>query len=532
MRKAGIALTFAVAIGAAAIAIAQTSTARPIVYGSGGQPVLLDPGNITDGNSIVVIRQIYDYLVDFKDGTTDPVPGLATNWRSNANATSWTFTLRPGVRFHDGTPLNAEAVKFNLERWWDDKHPYAFRDQRPNAEFPVYFGGFKSDTANTLFKAVVVEGAMTIRIDLTAPIAHFPAMIGAGYWGIASPTAIRKAGAAYSTAAGGAVGTGPYVFKSWRTGDRIELAANPNYWKKGLPKNSGVVIRFITDPAARLAEVRSGGVDFTVDLSPSSLNEVRNDNRLDAIIKPSYNVGYVALNPAKKPLDNPAVRRAIAQAINKQEIVKAFWGELGISNGHFIPPGALSWAYSPKVTDYQFNPEAARKALADAGVRNLEIDFWYMPVSRPYFPNPKDIAEAMAADLAAVGIRANLKTKDWAAYLADRRTAPGFDAFMLGWTGDYGDPDNFYNTHFGPRSTNDLGNWKNERLLSLLEQASSTVQRARKATLYHEVADILFQEAVRIPIVHSRPLAAKRKNLEGWIPSPLGSESFANITLR
>jgi peptide/nickel transport system substrate-binding protein len=152
-----------------------------------------------------------------------------------------------------------------------------------------------------------------------------------------------------------------------------------------------------------------------------------------------------------------------------------------------------------------------------------------MPVSRPYFPTPKPIAEAFAADLSAIGIRVSLKTKDWAAYLADRNKTPGFQAFMLGWTGDYGDPDNFYYPHFGPGSTQDLGGWKNDRLLKLLDSGRAAGDSAARAKIYAEVDEILHREVVRLPVVHSQPLLAKRKNLAGWVPSPLGSESFETV---
>jgi peptide/nickel transport system substrate-binding protein len=153
-----------------------------------------------------------------------------------------------------------------------------------------------------------------------------------------------------------------------------------------------------------------------------------------------------------------------------------------------------------------------------------------MPVSRPYFPNPKPIAEAFAADLSAIGIKVKLQTKDWAAYLADRNKSPGYQAFMLGWTGDYGDPDNFYYAHFGPGSTADIGNWKNDQVFKLLDQGRATRDKAERAKIYKQVDELLYQEAVRLPIVHSQPLLAKRKNVSGWIPSPLGSEAFEEVT--
>ena len=501
-----------------------------LVYGAGGQPVNLEPGNITDGNSVIAIDQIYNRLTDFKPGTVELEPSLATEWSSSKDGKTWTFKLRSGVKFHDGTDFDAEAVKFNVERWWDAKNPNGYRESGKTYQiWKNFFGGFKGEK-NSLVKDVAVVDKSTIKFVLNQPFSAFPSAIGSAYFGMASPAAVKKAGAKYGTPGSLAVGTGPFVFQEWRSGDRIVLEKNPNYWKTGAPKVNQLVIRFVDDPAARLAQLRAGQLDFTVDLTPDQLKEVQADPNLEAVVRPSFNVGYLALNLSYEPLSKPEVRRAIAQTINKPAIVQAFWGELGKHDSQFIPP-ALNWAAPDRVKDYEFNPQQAKAMLAKAGYPNgFDLDLWYMPVSRPYFPTPKPIAEAFAADLSAIGIRVKLLTKDWSAYLADRLKPPGFQAFMMGWSGDYGDPDNFYYPHFGPGSTADLGNWKNPKVLELLDRGRASGDKAVRAKIYAEVSEILHGEAVRLPIVHSQPLLGKRKNIQGWIPSPLGSESFEEVS--
>lgn len=501
-----------------------------LVYGAGGPPVNLEPGNITDGNSVIAIDQIYNRLTDFKPGTVELEPSLATEWSSSTDGKTWTFKLRSGVKFHDGTDFDADAVKFNVDRWWDAKNPDGYRDSGKTYQiWKDFFAGFKGDK-DSLVKDVTVVDKSTIKFVLNRPFAAFPAAIGSGYFGIASPAAVKKAGAKYGTPGSLAVGTGPFVFKEWISGDRIVLEKNPNYWKTGTPKVNQLVIRFVDDPAARLAQLRAGQLDFTVDLTPDQLKEIQADANLETVLRPSFNVGYLALNPSYAPLSKPEVRRAIAHTINKEAIVKAFWGELGKYDSQFVPP-AVNLAQSDKVKDYEFNPQQAKEMLAKAGYPNgFDLDLWYMPVSRPYFPTPKPIAEAFAADLSAIGIRVKLLTKDWSAYLADRLKPPGFQAFMMGWTGDYGDPDNFYYPHFGPGSTADLGNWKNPKVLELLDRGRASGDKAVRAKIYAEVSEILHGEAVRLPIVHSQPLLGKRKNIQGWIPSPLGSESFEEVS--
>ncbi|MEL6381874.1 MAG: ABC transporter substrate-binding protein, partial [Cyanobacteria bacterium J06626_18] len=353
--------------------------------------------------------------------------------------------------------------------------------------------------------------------------------ISSAYFGMASPTAIQEAGADYGTPSGAAVGTGPFVFEEWRSGDRITLSKFEGYWEDGLPATDELVISFVEDPAARLAQLRAGTLDFTVDLTPDQLAEIESDPNLEAVFRPSFNVGYLALNPSYEPLALVEVRQAIAQAINKADIVEAFWGDLGETDGHFVPPSMADYT-SSEVDDYEYDVEAAQAALAEAGYPDgFDLDLWYMPVSRPYFPNPKPIAEAFAAELSQIGIRVNLQTKDWGAYLEDRNTAPGFQSFMLGWTGDYGDPDNFLYAHFGPGATQDLGDYQNQEMFDLLNQARVASDQAEREDLYQQLDAMLFEAALRIPIVHSQPLLAQRTGIADWTPSPLGNEDFSTV---
>lgn len=508
----------------------SAASAATLVFGGNGEPVSLESGNITDGISILVQRQIYDTLVDFKPGSTDLAPGLATSWKANANNTAWTFTLRKGVRFHDGTPMNADAIVFNLSRWWDKSHPYGFRDQGRTFEIVgELLGGYKGD-ATAVIKNIVKVNDTTVRIDLNKPSSVLPNVMAAGYFGIASPTAIKKEGAKYGTPASKPVGTGPFIFQSWRTGDRVTLLPNKLYWGSKA-KVDQLIIRNIKDASQRLNELKAGTIDFANDLTPDSLRSVQADKNLVAVKRPSFNVGFVSMNNRNQYLKNQSVRQAISMAINKKAIVDAFWNGLGVSNASFVPP-VMSWANSSKVpADYKFDPAAAKKMLAEAGYPNgFSIDLWYMPVSRPYFPTPKPIAEAIAADLSAIGIKVNLKTQDWAKYLEDRNKEPGFDMYMIGWTGDYGDPDNFYGAYYGANASDDI-NWNPANVETLLQQGRAAATQEAKAKVYSQLHEITYNAAYRIPMVHSNPLAAARSYVKGWVPSPLGSEPFNAITV-
>ncbi|RJF72658.1 ABC transporter substrate-binding protein [Deinococcus cavernae] len=498
------------------------ASAVTLVYGAGGDPVSLESGNINDTNSAIVQNQIYDTLTKVKPGTLNVVPGLASSWVGNSDRTVWTFNLRRGVKFHDGTPFNADAVVYNVNRWWDPAAPEGFRNQKAWESWKLVFGDPKG--GSSILKSVRKNGDFQVIFTLSRALANFPEMIGSNFFGIASPAAVKKAGANYGTPAGGAVGTGPFKFGSWVTGQQVNLSANTAYWGSK-PKVDSLILRSIKDPTARLNELKTGTVDFACDLNPDSLKAVRADKNLVAVLRPSFNVGFLSLNTRTEQLKNVKVRQAIRLAMNRKAIADAFWGDLGISDDSLVPP-PLAWANSKKVAFNDMNVAAAKKLLAEAGYPNgFSIDLWYMPVSRPYFPTPKPIAEAMAADLAAVGIKANLKTEDWAKYLDDRNKAPGFDMYMIGWTGQYGVPGNFYDSFYGPGGVLDTG-FDNAQIQDLLSRAASAKSKGQQAALYGQVHELTTNAAVRIPIIHSRPLCAARASLSGWTPNPSNSEQF------
>ncbi|HEY9698538.1 MAG TPA: ABC transporter substrate-binding protein [Trichocoleus sp.] len=500
-----------------------------IVFGSVGDPASLESGNIEDGYSVYVQHQVYDRLLDTEPGTTKLIPALATEWNGSDDGLTWTFKLRDGVKFHDGTDLNAQAVLANIDRWWNPDSPLGFRSSgKTYAIWKNLFGGFKGEPDSLVQDVKAVDNS-TVQFVLKQPFAAFPAAIASGYFGIASPDAIKKAGGEYGTAGSTAVGTGPFTFKEWRIGDRVILDKNPDYWRQGYPKADQVIFRTIKEASGRLAELRAGSIDFTENLSPEQLKEIQGDPNLKEIRRPSFNVGYLALNPSYEPLAKKEVRQAIAMAIDRKQLTQAFWSGLAVTDSHFTPPSMKEFQ-DANLGEYSFDPDKAKQMLAAAGYPNgFDLELWYMPINGTSFPTPKPIAEAWAAELSSIGIRVKLNTKDWAAYLADRQKAPGYQSFMLGWTGDYGDPDNFYYPHFGKGSTSDIGNWKSDRVFSLLDDARKESNESKRAGMYAEVDKILFGEALRIPIVHTEPLLAYRANLSGWQPSPFGSESFEAV---
>jgi peptide/nickel transport system substrate-binding protein len=486
------------------------------VFGRGGDSVKLDPAVITDGESARVTEQIFETLVTFDGATTNIKPALARSWDISPDGLVYTFYLRDGVTFHDGTPFDAEAVKWNFDRWHDPANPWRL----PTDVFEYYedVAGFKD-----AIHSVDVIDPLTVQITLNEPQGPFLLNLALFAFAFASPTAMM---ADLENAYRNPVGTGPFRFVEWVPGDRIVLDKHSGYWGEQA-KLDRVIVRVIPDNAARFLAVKSGSIDMMEQANVEDVTNARRDRNLQVILRPPLNIAYINMNLKQRPFDNLKVRQAVAAAINRSAIVEALYGGLGSVATQFIPPSVLGW--NPDVKGPQYDPARARQLLAEAGYPNgFTTDFWYMPLARPYYPNPQAIAEAFAADLAKVGIRCNLKTEDWASYLTDRNELK-FPIWMLGWTGDNGDPDNFYFTFFG-QFKND-NSWDNAQVRALLLQAQKSSDLAERDELYRQVAVIVEQDVPRIPIAHSSVPLIARSYVRGYAAHPTATEFYSSVWL-
>ncbi len=514
----------------ALFALAGLGFAQTLVYGQSKLPVTLDSAAAQDGNSLRVAKQVVETLVTFEPGTVNPIPGLATRWEASSDSKVWTFHLRKGVKFHDGTPFNAQAVKFNFDRWNEKDNPY--RGNKEFVPFTWVFGGFKGE--GSVIDRVEVVDDYTVRFYLTTPVGFFPQMVAASYFGIDSPKAVMADPDKYGTPEVGVVGTGPFVFKSWTIGDKVVLEKNPDYYDpKRMAHVDTLVFRGIPEPTSRLAELKAGSIQIANNLSPEDLKAVKADPNLVAVVQKGLNIGYLAFHQKNKPLDNLKVRQAIALAVDWQAIVDAFYGGLGERATEFVPPAM--WGRAGDVPPFPYDPKKAKQLLAEAGYPNgFETEIWYMPVSRPYFPAPQPIAETIATYLADVGIKAKLKTEDWGTYLADYDKGK-FPMYMLGWSPDYPDPDNYLYTFFGPTSIKtNLGCETDfcQKIAGLIHKARISPDLAERKKLYAEAQRLVHRYVLSIPVAHNNPLHATRKNVKNYIPSPLGSEDLYMVEVK
>lgn len=494
--------------GAAEEAAPTEGGGGTLIVGRGGDTVSLDAGVVTDGESARVINEIVEGLTKMEGTSTRPIPWLAESWETEDSQT-WTFHLRQGVKFHDGTPFNAEAVKWNLDR---------IRDPENEWRFGRTFEYYTQEFGETLpINEVNVVDEYTVEIVLGAPSAVLLNKLALAFaFGMNSPTAIQEQGDKYGTPAGTAVGTGPFKFVEWIPDDRIVVERNEEWWGEG-PKLDRIIWRSIPDNSARFAELQAGTI-HQADLAQTDLPMAAEDPNLTLYMLPSLSTGYIAFQQCIEPFEKLEVRQAIAHAVNWAALIPAFYGEYGELAGSFQPPAILG--SNPNIHPFEYNPDKAKELLAAAGLPDgFETDFWYIPVVRGYFPDSKAIGEAIAADLAKVGIKVNLTTEDWGAYLEDRNVGK-FPMWMLGWGSDNGDPDNYIGYHFAhtpgePRAEDCLND---EKLANLLIQGREVADPDQREKIYQEAEQIVHDNVYRIPVVWATTPVVFRNNVKGYEP--------------
>ena len=506
------------------------------VFGASADPVVLDGAYVSDGESLRAIHEIFETLVTTAPGGTDIVPLLADSWKSSADGLAWTFSLHPDVKFQDDTDFNAAAVCFNFDRW------YNFAGVAQSASVSYYwgtvFGGFSDGATPSLYKSCEAVDDTTVTINLTAPSAAFLAGLAVPAFSIASPDALTKYDA---DKVGGTedaptfdgtfgtehpVGTGAFTFDSWAPGDKLTLKRNDNYWgTKALIDE--LIFKPIADGPARRTALETGEIQG-YDLVDPADTQALQDNGFQLLLRPAFNVGYLGFNQSKPPLDNLKIRQAIAYALNRDALVKAKYPEGSEVAQEFMPPSLFGW--SKDVTQYPYDPEKAKALIKESGVTDLNLEFYYpSEVSRPYMPDPTANFEAFKADLEAVGFTITPKTAPWRGGYLDDVNSGNAQIYFLGWTGDYGDPDNFVGTFF--RTKQDVWGFDNPEIFDALTKARDTQDIAERTKLY-EAANVLIMDFLPgVPYVHTQPALAFAPGVTGYVPSPVSIESFAGVSL-
>ncbi|MGH3019695.1 MAG: ABC transporter substrate-binding protein [Gaiellaceae bacterium] len=516
-----------------------------LVFAGAADPVVLDGALVSDGESLRVIDQIYESLVSLEPGTTELAPGLAKSWELSEDGLEYTFELEEGVTFHDGEPFNAEAVCFNFDRWYNFTGSF----QNPSASYywQTVFGGFAETDPesgapeDSFYESCEAVDEGTVVIRLTSPSSAILGALSLSNFSIASPAALQEFGADegevddegifHPTGTFGTehpIGTGPFMFASWTRGDRLVLERYDDYW--GEPASiDELIFRPIADNAARLQALQSGEIQGYDLVEPQDVPTIEGDENLQILDRPAFNVGYVGINQAFPPLDQLEVRQAIAAGLNRQEVVDTFYAGRGEVANEFMPPEVIG--YADDVTTYEYDPAAAQQLLQDAGVQTpLELTFCYpTDVSRPYMPDPQRNFEAFAASLNEAGFQITPRSAPWSPDylgLVDEGKCP---IYLLGWTGDFGDPDNFIGTFF--QNAQKAWGFENMEIFDILDEAEAETDLEAREGLYQDANRLIMDFLPGVPYVHTEPALAFAANIQGYVPSPVSLESFASVTI-
>ena len=546
----------AVALVAAACGSSiTTSQAGPKTGGTltvaiDGDMQYADPSFVSDANSLYVANQVVEGLVGVAPGTTSViVPVLAAALPTvSADGLTYTFKLRSGVKFHDGTDFNAQAVQFNYDRWKN----FPAGDLQKNAfYYNTVFGGFGSSSN---VASVQAPDASTVVFRLTKPQSNFLITQTVAAFGIQSPAAIKAndgnnpklAKNAYALGTGGRgkamVGTGPFIFAAWQAGDHVTLVKNANYWNTNSRAYlDQVVFKPIATPEKELSALQSGSVDLAETLSPSGVKTLRSDSTYTVFDRGSgCSVTMVGMNGLGTPggtpnaLANPTVRMAIASAVNKAAYINGYYAGLASVADNWLPAGTQYYArgYLPG-----YDVTSARGLLALSGNANPgpSFDLWYPTgVPESIMPDAKGLALSVAADLDQAGFTINVKTEAYSPnYLADT-SAGKLALFLQSQSCHWAGVDDFlYTSLFGYRNDTPPAefNYKNDALNAMMLQALGDPNATAAKSDWAKAQSMVAADMPTVPLLTSKLPAGAKKYVMGFVGAGNRNEVLNTVWL-
>jgi peptide/nickel transport system substrate-binding protein len=495
---------------ATTLAAAQGAAQTPpnvLIVGQIAEPKSLDPHTVTAVNDFRILMNVYDGLVRYRDGTLQVEPALATSWTISEDGTRYTFKLREGVKFHDGSAFDAEAVKFNFDRMLDETHP--FYDTGP---FPLSFFFSAIDE-------VIVEDPTTVAFRLKEPYAPFLSNLAYPTGLIVSPAAVAEHGKEFGRHPSG---TGAFRFAEWESNAKVVVVRNEDYWD-GAPPLEAVVYRPITDANTRVAEMLAGGIDLMVEVPPDNVATFESDPNFTVHEQAGPHVWFLILNAKEGPFADKRVRQAVNYAINKTALVEnVLQGTATVAAGP--TPPAFAWAYNESLEPYPYDPEKAKDLIDAAGATGAELTF-YVTEGGSGMLDPIPMGAAIQADLAKVGLDVEIETYEWNTFLG--KVNPGLagkaDMAEMAWMTN--DPDTLPYLALRSDAWPDKGGfnsgyYSNPKVDELLEQARSSTDQAERARLYRAMQEIVHEDAPWAFIANWKQNAVSTTRVEGFKLQP------------
>jgi peptide/nickel transport system substrate-binding protein len=465
------------------------------------EPPELDPNLSSAYVDRQVMASIYDRLVDI-DEEGKIVPMLAKSWDVSDDGKTYTFELQKGVKFHDGTPFNAEAVKFNLDRY-----------QKENS--------VRSTEIEPVDSVEVVDD-YTVRVKLSEPFAPFLAVLTDRAGIMASPKAIKESGGRISK---NPVGTGPFEFVERVRGDHITVKKNPDYWQKGLPKLDKIVYSGIDDENVQYQNLQSGELDLIDSIPFVSFKDLQKSGDFRVSLVSGLGYGGFYLNTREPPFDDELLRQAVYRLVNRDAIVKAVLRGVGGTPAN-SPFSEQSFAYGESDDFPDRSVDEAKKLLEQAG----KPDGFSFTYKTDPSPTSQQLGQVVKNNLKPAGINVKLEQEDFGTLLEDSSNG-NFQALALGWSGRI-DPDlNIYDFVTTDGDFNDSG-YSNPKVDKLLGKARTIDDEAQRKKLYDQAMDILHEDVPYVYLYHSNTTTdfAMQKNVKGFTAYPDGILRLAEVS--
>jgi peptide/nickel transport system substrate-binding protein len=513
-----------------------TPAPRRFTIGLAAAPGTLDPAQAADESALLITRHLYEGLTAYEPGSTRVIPALAPAWDVSEDGLTWTYHLRAGVQFSDGTPFTAGAAAANFNRWLN---------RTPRGEYAFWrfmFGGFagEADTDGdpiSLLASADAPDDATLTLTLRRPDAALPATLAMPSFAMVNPSAFGG-NSSFGAQGDASAGTGPFVLREWTPENIVRLVRNPNYWGAP-PAPEELVLKIIPDDTQRLLALQVGEIEGMAHLNPKDYAAVTADPNLRVDFDPALNVLYLGFNQARAPWSNLDCRSAAAHALNKSRYALEFFpGDADVALA--MQPPAV-WGHDASRGDRAYEPELARQqwttCVEAVGARNMpeQITLYIPPGERLYLPNPAGLGAAIQSDLASAGITVTIASPgDWQVWLSDVYAGRA-DLFLLGWTGVNGDPDSFLCPLFCGANAAFNGDGKgnplppDSDLAALLAEARAAADAAQREPLYAQAHARIFDALPAVPLVHRKTAWAYRASVAGNLPSPIEAVFF-NLT--
>ena len=527
----------------------EAQSGGTLVFGAAGDPAMFDPAFASDGETFRIARQIHEGLLTTEPGSAELAPSLATDWEVSEDGLEYTFNLQEGVKFHDGTDFNADAVCFNFDRW----HNFDGLAQSPSASYyyQAVFGGFANSDDPGIYESCEAVDENTAVIRVNQVTSKLPAALSLPAFSIQSPEALQQYDADNLSGSEDAItyteyalnhptGTGPFKFENWDRGNgEVTIVRNEDYWGEPALLDE-IVFRTIPDGNTRRQELQAGTIDGYDFVSPADYETLEAEGA-QVLVRDPFNILYLGFNHgnvegtnANPILQDITVRQAIAHAIDREQIVQSLLPEGAEVAINFMPPAVEGW--TEDVQTYDYDPERARQLLEEANAVGETLRFYYpTDVSRPYLPDPQAMFQVISEDLQEVGLEIEPTALQWNPDYLQAVQSGQADIHLLGWTGDYNDAYNFIGTFFAEDKNNqasaEFGAFSAPEIFDALAQADAEPDPANRIELYQEANQLISEFIPAVPISHSPPALVVAENVEGLQPSPLTAEDFSTVSI-